>query len=68
VIRIRSRKERELDREERMREAESAGSDLEQQEADLQGQLGLVSRLTEGWRRVHEQNHLAQLFREEGWL
>lgn len=62
------RKQRASDREERLREAEGAASTLDEQDKRTNRQLSLVERLQEGWRRVHETNHLAQLFRDEGRL
>lgn len=63
-----SRKQREEDRAARLQQAEGAASEVSQQEDKVHRQLGLVARLTEGWRRVHQTNHLAQLFRDEGHL
>jgi hypothetical protein len=63
-----SRKQREEDLAARLQQAEGAADEVSQQEAKVTRQLGLVERLTEGWRRVHQTNHLAQLFRDEGHL
>jgi hypothetical protein len=56
-------KAREAD--ERLRAAESAADTVASQEDRLGEQLSLVGRLSEGWRRVHETNHLAELFQQE---
>jgi hypothetical protein len=63
-----TRKQRTDDREERLREAEGAADGIREQGQRVERQLSLVGKLTEGWRRVHQTNHLAQLFREEGHL
>jgi hypothetical protein len=62
------RKARASDREERQREAEGAAVSIRRQGEAVDSQLSLVGRLTEGWRRVHRVNHLAQLFTDEGRL
>lgn len=62
------RKHLREDRQERLREAEDATASLESQGRAVDRQLSLVGRLTEGWRKVHETNHLAQLFKDEGRL
>lgn len=62
------RRQRERDREARRREAEDATATVDARGRTVNRQLSLVGRLTEGWRRVHEANHLAQLFHEEGRL
>lgn len=64
----RSHRQRTDDREERLREAEGAAEGVAEQGRTVERQLSLVGKLTNGWRRVHETNHLAQLFREEGHL
>lgn len=64
----RTRKHRATDREERLREAEDASVSVAGQGKTVDRQLSLVNRLTEGWRRVHATNHLAQLFKDEGRL
>lgn len=63
-----SRKQRAEELEERLREAEGATASVEDQSQTVKRQLGLVDRLAAGWRKVHEVNHLAQLFRDEGHL
>ena len=63
-----SRRQRERDREARRAEAEGAAADLDEQGRAVDRQLNLVGRLTAGWRKVHEVNHLAQLFSEQGRL
>lgn len=62
------RRQRASDVSRRLREAEGAATDVEAQDKTVNRQLSLVGRLTEGWRRVHEVNHLAQLFTDEGRL
>lgn len=64
----RIRKQRVDDREERLREAEDATAEVGKQGARVERQLSLVGRLTEGWRKVHDVNHLAQIFTDEGRL
>jgi hypothetical protein len=63
-----SRKHRTGEQEDRLREAEAATESLGEQRTNVNRQLSLVDRLTEGWRRVHERNHLAQIFHEQGGL
>lgn len=63
-----TRKQRSADIEERLREAEGASESLQEQGKKVDRQLNLVERLSIGWRRVHERNHLAQLFHEQGGL
>lgn len=62
------RKQRATDRTDRLLEAEAAAESLEGQGDRVNRQLSLVDRLTEGWKRVHERNHLAQIFHEQGGL
>lgn len=64
----RAKKQRESDQEERLREAEGAADTLNVQGIRVNRQLRLVDRLLYGWRRVHETNHLAQIFQDEGRL
>ena len=64
----RARKQRASEQEERLREAEGAADTVSAQGVKVNRQLRLVDRLLLGWRRVHETNHLAQLFRDEGRL
>jgi hypothetical protein len=64
----RVQRQRTEDREDRLREAEGAAEGVAAQGRRVETQLSLVSKLTNGWRRVHETNHLAQLFRDEGQL
>jgi hypothetical protein len=52
--------------EARVERAQQAAKAVERQEDQAKIQLSLSERLMRGWRRVHEQNHLAQLFHEEG--
>lgn len=63
-----TRKQRTADIAERLAEAEGAAESLKEQGGTVGRQLSLVERLTDGWRRVHERNHLAQLFHEQGGL
>jgi hypothetical protein len=49
-----------------LREAEDATATVDEQGRTVKRQLSLVGKLTTGWRRVHEVNHLAQLFTDEG--
>lgn len=63
-----NRAQRDGDRSDRLREADRATESLKAQKRTVNTQLSLVDRLTEGWRRVHERNHLAQIFHEEGGL
>jgi hypothetical protein len=63
-----TRRQRASDVSRRLAEAESAATSVEDQGKKVNRQLSLVGRLTEGWRRVHEVNHLAQLFTDEGRL
>lgn len=61
-------RQRAGERVNRLREAEAATRSLGKQRTTVDRQLSLVDRLTEGWRRVHERNHLAQIFHEQGGL
>jgi hypothetical protein len=61
-----TRRQRDSDREGRLREAEDATVVVDEQGRKVKRQLNLVGKLTAGWRKVHEVNHLAQLFTEEG--
>lgn len=63
-----TRRQRNRDREERQREAEDATAELDATNAAVDRQLSLVEKLSDGWRRVHKVNHLAQLFNEQGRL
>lgn len=62
------RKQRRQDQEARLHEAQEASATVDEQTVRVKSQLGLVKRLTLGWKRVHEVNHLANLFRDEGHL
>lgn len=62
----RHRRQRDSDREDRLREAEDATAAVNEQDRTVKIQLSLVGKLSAGWRRVHEANHLAQLFTDEG--
>lgn len=63
-----NRKQREADREKRLASAEAAAAEIASQDQEVKSQLSFVRRLSDGWRRVHETNHLAQLFKDEGHL
>jgi hypothetical protein len=63
-----TRRQRDDDREERLREATGAAEAVNASGRTVRRQLSLVGKLTEGWRRVHTVNHLAQIFRDEGHL
>lgn len=63
-----TRRQRDSDREDRLREAEDATATVDAQGRTVKRQLSLVGRLTERWNKVHEVNHLAQLFTDEGRL
>jgi hypothetical protein len=65
---ISRRRQRTDDREDRLHAAESAAEVVEQKGEDVIRQLSLVERLTEGWHKVHQTNHLAQLFKDEGHI
>lgn len=56
------------ERADRLREAEGATAAVSEQGERVKTQLSLVDRLTEGWRKVHETNHLAKIFSDEGRL
>jgi len=60
------RKQRATEQQERLQRAENASEAISAQKEQVEEQIGLVSRLLKSWRRVHEENHLAQLFRDEG--
>jgi hypothetical protein len=62
----RKRRQREIEREARQREAEDATAEVDAQGKTVDRQLSLVDKLSDGWRRVHQVNHLAQLFNEQG--
>jgi hypothetical protein len=62
------RRQRTNDAQERLQRAESASAEVSRQGETVNRQLSLVERLSEGWRRVHAVNHLAELFRDEGRL
>jgi hypothetical protein len=63
-----TRRQRDGDRQARLREAEGAAAELNGQAETVNRQLNLVEKLSAGWRKVHEVNHLAQLFSKEGRL
>lgn len=53
------------DTQQRLEAAESAAETVKEQEDRVDERLSLVGKLTDGWRRVHERNHLAELFQQE---
>lgn len=59
------RKQHEQDRAESLERAQNVAGSLDRQENRVDNQVSFASRLTAGWRRVHEKNHLAQLFDRE---
>lgn len=63
-----NRKQRATEREVRLHEAEAATEALADHGQAVIRQLSLVDRLIEGWRKVHERNHLAKIFHEQGGL
>jgi hypothetical protein len=63
-----TRRQRDQSREARLREAEGASAEIDGQTETVNNQLSLVDKLSTGWKRVHEVNHLAQLFSQEGRL
>lgn len=63
-----TRRQRARDRTERLHEAEQAAEAITDRDKTVKRQLSLVGKLTDGWRKVHEINHLAQLFSDEGQL
>lgn len=54
------------DQEERLSQAQTASCEINARGERVEDQISLVRRLTEGWRRVHEHNHLAELFQGKG--
>jgi hypothetical protein len=60
------RSQRKEDTDTRLQRAEAAQETVAAQGERVERQLSFVGKLSEGWRRVHEQNHLAQLFHDEG--
>jgi hypothetical protein len=46
----------------RLQRAKQVAEAVDEQEQVTEIQLSLVRRLSDGWRRVHEHNHLAHLF------
>jgi hypothetical protein len=52
--------------EERLKRAEEAADTVAAQGERVEKQVSLSQRLLAGWRKVHESNHLAQLFHDEG--
>lgn len=59
------RRQRDRERTERLREAEAVQARVTSQGVTVDSQLSLVGKLSEGWRRVHEFNHLADLFQHQ---
>lgn len=62
------RRQQVEDTDARLREATSVSEAVSAQGEKVTRQLSLVERLSEGWRRVHATNHLAELFKEDGHL
>jgi restriction endonuclease len=60
------RVERNADTQARLARAESVADEVEAQKDRVDSQVSLADRLVKGWKRVHERNHLAELFHEEG--
>lgn len=54
------------ERGERLAAAQQATDLVSAQGERVKVQISLVTKLSTGWRRVHEYNHLAELFRGEG--
>jgi hypothetical protein len=52
----------------RLEEAKKTAEVVAAQGDQVDRTLSLVGKLTEGWRKVHEKNHLAQLFHREGHI
>lgn len=65
---IGNRRKREAEQEARLAEAEGAAAEVQAQDRTVKSQLNFVDRLATGWKRVHETNHLAQLFTDEGHI
>jgi hypothetical protein len=63
---MRRRKQLREEQAERLRAAEEAHESVTAQKKIADRQLSLVGRLSEGWDRVHEFNHLAELFQPKG--
>lgn len=53
------------DAQERLSQAQRTAEVVAAQGDRVEDRLSLIERLAEGWRVVHEENHLAQLFDEE---
>lgn len=62
------RRRSEADTAERLAHAEATAEEIEERARVVDDQISFVERLTEGWRKVHQRNHLAQLFHDEGRL
>jgi hypothetical protein len=59
------KRERTNEAECRLERAKRAAETIAEQDDRVESQLSLVGKLTEGWRRVHQRNHLAELFQQE---
>lgn len=59
------RAQRDRERVARLREAEDAQGRVARQGQVVESQLSLVGKLSDGWRKVHEFNHLADLFQPQ---
>jgi hypothetical protein len=51
--------------EERLEAAEKAGEEGEAVRERVQGQVSFLKELRARWGRVYEENHLAELFRDD---
>lgn len=51
--------------EKQLKRAEDKAKVVAAQGNRVERRLGLIARLADGWDRVHEENHLGQLFLEE---
>jgi hypothetical protein len=51
--------------EERLEAAKEAAAEAEGLREKAQGQVSFLQGLRGRWERIHEENHLAELFREE---
>lgn len=56
------------DTDARLKEAQQTAEKVAARGDQVDQTLSLVGKLTEGWRKVHEHNHLAQLFHKEGQI
>jgi hypothetical protein len=63
---MKGRKQLRSEQDARLRAAEAAHDRVTEQGEKVDRQLSLVGKLSEGWNRVHEFNHLAELFQPKG--